>query len=101
MRILELLFLVFRPFGEQRNRAVLPAKESAKRLLKAAAEQQCRPGVLFPPALEISIAIASRAAQVLSDLGIAIGHRRSSWLVAGANSSQSAAGANPSKFRKE
>src|SRR5260370_5197970 len=101
MRILELGLLVFRPLGEQRGSTVLPAEVSPECLVKATTEEQRCPTILLFPPVEVSITIASWAAQVLSDLGIAIGHWLASRLAAGANSSQSAAGAKPSKFRKE
>ena len=44
--------------------------------------------------------ITSRAAQVLSDLGVAVRHERV-LVVEGENSSQSAAGAKPSRLRKQ
>src|SRR4029077_8275694 len=90
---------MFAPCVEQNRTAVLSREEGGKSLLKTPAKEQSWPIVLFSPAIQIPMPIAPRAAQILSDLRVAVDH---GWLLvgAGANSSQSAAGANPSKLRK-
>src|SRR4051812_8850796 len=65
------------PFLEQRRTAVLFAKVSSQRVLKAAAESHGRPRFFFPPTIEVAVAIAARASKVLADLRIAINHLRS------------------------
>src|SRR5207245_5970674 len=65
--IFELRLLIFCPFCEESCSTVLPPEVSTERLLKAAAEEQrCAAVLLFPP-VEVSIAIASWATQVLSE----------------------------------
>ena len=63
------------PFLEQCRRAVPLLEVSAESLLKAAAKDHGRPSVLLAPAIEIAVAIAARAAQVMADLGVAVNHR--------------------------
>src|SRR5579863_2044992 len=80
------------PFFEQRFGAVPLFEVSAECLLKAAAKDHGCPGVLLAPAIEIAVAIAARAAQVLADLGIAVSHARVSLASLWESSSHSAAG---------
>src|SRR5713226_3505294 len=63
------------PLLEKHSSAVLLTKVGAQSLFKAAAEDHRCPGLFFPPAIQVAVAIAARAAQVLTDLRVAIDHR--------------------------
>ena len=90
------------PFLEQHRSRILSCEVGAESLLKAAAKDHGGPRFFLPPAVEIAVAIAARAAQVLADLGVAI--RSSAFLcldLAGVeqeSSSHSPAGAKASRF---
>src|SRR6266849_5312087 len=64
------------PFLEKHSSAILVTKVGPKSFFKAATEDHRCPGFFFPPAIQITIAIATRTTQVLTDLGVAIDHRR-------------------------
>src|SRR5260370_34525874 len=77
-------FLVFKgsapertPFLEERSRAVVSLEVSRQRLFEAAPEHHRRTRLFFSPAIEVAMPVAAWAAKVLSDLGVAIDHRRS------------------------
>src|SRR5260370_113875 len=63
------------PFLEKHSSAILLTKVGTKSLFKTATEDHRCPGFFFLPAIQITVAIATRAAQVLTDLRIAIDHR--------------------------
>src|SRR6266852_4366068 len=63
------------PFLEKHRSAILLTKEGTQSLFKAAAEDHGCPGLFFPPAIQVTVTIAARAAQVLTDLRVAIDHR--------------------------
>src|SRR5712664_1386134 len=63
------------PFLEQHSATILFAEVSSQSILKAAAESHSRARFLFTPAIEVAIAIAARAAEILADLRVAIDHR--------------------------
>ena len=65
------------PFLEERSRAVLPGEVSGKCPFEASAKGHGSARFLFPPAVEIAIAVAPGAAQILADLRMAEDHRRS------------------------
>src|ERR1017187_10914574 len=90
------------PLLEQGCGAVLLFEMSGKRFLEAAAKDHRCPRILFTPAIQVPVAIAARATQVVAQLGIAVNHRCSCARVSLASvrdrSSHSAAGANASRF---
>src|SRR5712692_1592034 len=63
------------PFFEKHSGAVLLAKVGTQGFFKTAAENHGCPCLLFPPAIQVTVAIAARTAQVLTDLRVAIDHR--------------------------
>src|SRR5208282_861912 len=69
------------PFLEQGGCGILAMKVGGQGLFEAPAEDHRGPGILLPPSVEVAIAIAARAAQVLADLRVAIDHLRSPGLV--------------------
>src|SRR6266436_2168650 len=62
------------PFLEERSGAILLTKVGAESFLKAAPEDHRCSGLFLPPAIQVAVAIAARAAQVLTDLRVAIDH---------------------------
>ena len=74
IRILELAVLMGGPFAKQHCSGVISAEVGGQGLLEGATEQHRCPGVFFFPAVQIAIPVAARAAEVLADLGVAIGH---------------------------
>src|SRR6266404_3423516 len=62
------------PFLEKRSSAIVLTKVGAESFLKAAPEDHRCPRLLFPPPIQVAVAIAARAAQVLTDLRVAIDH---------------------------
>src|ERR1700739_352794 len=73
--VIERHIAVDSPFLEQDCRGVIPPEVSTERGFKAPAKDHGS-GVFFPPAIEIAAPIAARASQILTDLGVAIGHFR-------------------------
>ena len=76
--VVERSIAVDTPLLEQGCAAILPPKIACKRTLEAASESHSRSGFLFAPAVKIAVAIAARAAEILADLCVAIGHQRPS-----------------------
>src|SRR5229473_8081481 len=64
------------PFLEKHSSAILLTKVRTKSLFKAATEDHRCPGLFFPPAIQVTEAVAARAAKILANLGVAIDHRR-------------------------
>src|SRR6266571_397246 len=64
------------PFLEKHSSAILLTKVGTQSLFKAATEDHRCPGLFFPPPIQVTVAVAARAAQVLTDLRVAIDHRR-------------------------
>src|SRR6266566_4351724 len=64
------------PFFEKCSSTILLTKVGTKSLFKAATEDHRCPGFFFPPAIQIAVAVASRAAKILANLRVAIDHRR-------------------------
>src|SRR6202158_2969956 len=62
------------PFFEKHGSAILLTKVGPQSFFKAATEDHRCPGLFFPPAIQIAVTIAARAAQVLTDLCVAIDH---------------------------
>src|SRR5713226_4319921 len=63
------------PFLEKHSAAVLLTKVGTQSLFKAATEDHRCPSLFFPPPIQVPVAIASGAAQLLTDLRVAIDHR--------------------------
>src|SRR5713226_2371313 len=63
------------PFLEKHSSAILLTKVGTQSFFKAATENHRCPGLFFPPSIQIAVAVAARAAQVLTDLRVAIDHR--------------------------
>src|SRR5437763_12641028 len=106
MRVLELLILTGLPFLKQGSRRILPQKEGGQSSFKGAPEEHGRPGVFLLPAIEIAMTVASRAGQVLADLGIAVHHQATSdsggsSAAIGESSFQRLSGANTSRLSRE
>src|SRR5439155_9713158 len=94
MRVLELLILIRLPLLKQGRRRVLPEKVGGQSPFKDASEEHGCPGVFLLPAIEIAMTVASRAGQVLADLGIAVHHQATS------DSGGSSAGIGESSVRR-
>src|SRR5712692_8427168 len=62
------------PFLEKHSSAILLTKVGTKSLFKAATEDHRCPGFFFLPAIQITVAVASRAAKILANLRVAIDH---------------------------
>src|SRR5229473_4186298 len=63
------------PFLEKHSSAILLTKVGPQSFFKTATEDHRCPGLFFPPAIQVTVAVAARAAQVLTDLRVAIDHR--------------------------
>src|SRR5713101_6616225 len=62
------------PFLEKHSSAILLTKIGTQSFFKAATEDHRCPCLFYPPSIQITIAIAARAAKILANLGVAIGH---------------------------
>src|SRR5215469_14052205 len=62
------------PFSKEGCARILLAKQRGKSLFKATPEDHRRPRLLFPPPVEVAVAIAARATEVAAELGIAQDH---------------------------
>src|SRR6266404_4588290 len=62
------------PFLEKHGSVILLTKIGTQSLFKAATEDHRCPGFFFTPAIEVTIAIAARAAKILANLRVAIDH---------------------------
>src|SRR5437870_7919193 len=78
MRILELLILIELPLLKQGSRGILAQKEGGQSPFKGAAEEHGGPSIFLLPTIQITMTIASRAGEVLADLGVAINHQATS-----------------------
>src|SRR6202795_2803586 len=63
------------PFLEECCGTIFLAEKGAQGILEAATENHRCPGLFFPPAIQVTVAIAAGAAQILTDLCVAIDHR--------------------------
>src|SRR5712692_2463258 len=66
---------VWFPFLEKHSGAILLTKVGTQGFFKAATEDHGCPRLFFPPPVQVTVAIAAGAAQVLTDLRVAIDHR--------------------------
>src|SRR5207253_103172 len=106
MRVLELLILTEIPFLKQGSRRVLAEEEGGQSAFKGAAEEHGGPSIFLLPTIQITMTIASRAGEVLADLGVAVDHEATSdsggsTAAVGESSFQRLSGANPSRLRRE
>ena len=106
IRILELAVLVGGPFAKQHRSGVVSSEVGGQGLLEGTTEQHRCPGVFLFPAVQVAIPVAARAAEVLADLGVAVGHQATSDPVffkqeAEDSSAHWLAGAKPSKLSRE
>src|ERR1700687_5949474 len=62
------------PFPVKHRTAIVTAKIGPERFLKASAEDHRRPGLFCTPAVQITMTVATRAAKVVGDLGVAKDH---------------------------
>src|SRR6267154_1808282 len=63
------------PFFEECSSAILLTEIRTQSLFKTATEDHRRPRLFFLPAIQVAVTIAAGAAQVLTDLRVAIDHR--------------------------
>ncbi len=101
------------PLLEQNCRWIFVTEQSRHRLLEAAAEKHGGANIFLLPAIQIAMAVAAGAGQVLGNLGVAVIHRDAVPFsvplpltvgrtgIAVASSSHWLAGAKPSKFTSE
>src|SRR5438477_2010557 len=105
IRVFEVVILMNRPFPEQSGSGVISTEVSGEGLLEDASEQHRWPGIFLLPAIQVAIPVAARAAEVLADLGVAVGHQATSDPVffkeeAEDSSGHWLAGAKPSKLSR-
>src|SRR6266481_235443 len=63
------------PFLEKHSSAVLFTKVGTQSFFKAAAEDHRSSSLFLPPAIQVTVAVAARAAKILANLCVAIDHR--------------------------
>src|SRR5439155_6934388 len=105
LRILQALVLASRPFAKKDSRGVFAEEVGSQSPLEGSPEQS-GPGILLLPAVEVVMPIATRAGEVLADLGVAVVHQATSEPPTSAgnaadSSSHWLAGANPSRLSRE
>src|SRR5215469_13491535 len=90
------------PFLKEGCARILLAKQRGKSFFKATPEDHRRPSLLFPPPVEVAVAIAARATEVAAELGVAQDHADLAFSPGTSatqeRASRSPAGAKPSKF---
>src|SRR5438105_9602932 len=106
MRIIELLILIELPFLKQGSRGILAQEIGGQRAFEGTPEEHGCTRVFLLPAIQITMAVAARAGEVLADLGVAIDHQATSdpagsSAAVGESSFQRLSGANPSRLRTE
>src|SRR5271157_5088262 len=74
LAVLEWGVPILLPLLEKDDRAILFSEIGGQGGLKASPEDHGGPGIFLPPAIEVAVAVASWAAQILGELCIAIGH---------------------------
>src|SRR5260370_454102 len=62
------------PFLEKHSSAILLTKVSTQSFFKTATEDHRCPCLFFPPPIQVTVAIAARAAKILANLRVAIDH---------------------------
>src|SRR5713226_6671490 len=63
------------PFLKKHSSAILLTKVGTESFFKATTKDHRCPGLFFPPPIQVTVAMAAGAAQVLTDLRVAIDHR--------------------------
>src|SRR5438876_20226 len=106
MRVLELLILTELPFLKQGSRGILAQEVGGQSAFKGPPEEHGGPSIFLLRAIQITMTIATRAGEVLADLGVAINHQATSdpgasSAAVGESSFQRLRGANPSRLRTE
>src|SRR2546427_2582066 len=106
MRVLKFLILTELPFLKQGCRGILAQEVGGQSAFEGAAEEHGGPVIFLLPTIQITMTIASRAGEVLADLGVAINHQATSdpggsSAAVGERSCQRLRGANPSRLRTE
>src|SRR3984885_2505457 len=100
---MQALVLATGPFSKEDGCSVLAQEVRGQSLFEGASEKHGCTSVFLLPAIEVTMTIATWTGQVLTDLGVAVGHQATSgWAEpagnARASSSHWLAGAKPSKF---
>src|SRR5579864_8752800 len=72
--VVQRLFLRYRPLSVESHGRIFTAEVSTQGLLEGASEEHGCAGAFFLPAVEITMPIPARTAQVVADLGMAVGH---------------------------
>src|SRR5439155_25931941 len=106
LRVLQALVLASRPLAEQDGRRVFAEEVGSQSPFERSAEEHGGSRILLLPAIEIAMAIAARAGQVLADLGLPLEHQATSEPPTSAgnaadSSSHWLAGAKPSRLSRE
>ena len=70
--ILQTLVLTGRPLTKQDGGRVFAEEVGRQGLFEGSAEEHGGPGILLPPAVKVAMSIATRAGEVLADLGVAV-----------------------------
>src|SRR5208282_504956 len=97
------------PLLEQHRRRVFAAKKGGQGLFESSAEEHGRARVFLLPTIEVAMPVTSRAAEILADLGVGVGHRDASAVLEreardtgpADSSSHWLAGAKPSRLMSE
>ena len=66
------------PVLEEYCRRIFAAKQGGHCLFEGSAEEHGGAGVFLLPSIEVAVPVTARAAQVLADLGVGVGHRDAS-----------------------
>src|ERR1039458_1913478 len=101
--------LAYAPLFEQHSRRVFTAKKGGDGLLEGLAEKHGGTSVLLLASVEVAVPVAARAAEVLANLGVGVGHRDASAVLergaldtgAADSSAHWLAGAKPSRLTSE
>ena len=72
--IAQRLLLILRPLPIESHSRIFLAEVRPEGLLEAAPEEHGGAGVFLLPAVEITMAITARAAQIMAELAVAVGH---------------------------
>src|SRR6516164_11265286 len=64
------------PFAEEHGRRIFALEVGRESLFEGPAKEHRGPGVFLAPAIEVAMAVTTRTAQILADLGVAVGQVR-------------------------
>src|ERR1039457_332993 len=73
--------LAHAPLLEQHSRRVFSAKKGGDGLFEGSAEEHRGARVFLLPSIKVAVPVTARAAKVLADLGVGVGHRVASALL--------------------